>query len=137
MIAPRCAISVGSSSARERHQRGDVGVDHRAPVVELRALRGQRALREAGVVDQQVDGAETVRQRVQRGAHRSFVADVESGDVQPLALQIIGERPQTFLAPTGGDDAPAGGDEAARRRQAEAGGRAGDERGAQRWAVMI
>ena len=85
MIAPRRAISAGSSSVRERHQRGDVGVDHLLPVREIRALRGRGALREAGVVDQQVDGAERRRQRVERRAHRGCVAHVERGRVHESA----------------------------------------------------
>ena len=92
-------------------------------------MRGQRALGEAGVVEQQVDVAEAVRQRVDGGAHRGVVADVEGGDVHLVGAEFGGERLQAFGAAAGGDDVPAGGDETLRGGGAEAGGGAGDECG--------
>ena len=47
----------GQQRVGQRDQRGDVGGDHRMPGGEVRLLRGLRAERQSGIVDQQVDRA--------------------------------------------------------------------------------
>jgi hypothetical protein len=59
---------------------------------------GKRALREAGVVHQQVDAAEIRRQRIERGAHRGFVADVEDGGMHVVGAEFVDERLQAIRA---------------------------------------
>src|SRR5690606_32727455 len=93
-----------------------------------------RAQRQAGVVDQQVDAAEVLRQRLERGAHRIGVADVERGRVHLAGAERVHQRLQPLRAPATGDHAPAAGDEALHRRAAETGAGAGDERDAAHFA---
>ena len=67
--------------------------------------------------------------RVERGAHRGFVADVEDGGMHAIGAEFVDQCLQAIRASAGGDDVPAACDEALRGGGAEAGGRAGDEGG--------
>ena len=113
---------------RQRDEGRDVGRDHRAPVVELRLLRGLGAERQAGVVDEEVDVAPVGGQAVERGGGGGVVGDVEGERVDRIA-QFGLQRVEPVGAAAGGDDAPAGADEFLGGGGTDAGGGAGDEGG--------
>ncbi|MNM63907.1 hypothetical protein D3C81_752830 [compost metagenome] len=110
-------------------QRGDVGVDHRRPVLQAGALRRRGALGKTGIVDQQVDVTEGRRQGQQRRFHRDRITHVEHGRVHHLLAVALDQRLQAFAATAGGDHFPARLGEAVDGSGAEAGGGAGNQDG--------
>ncbi len=61
----------------DRHQTGDIGVDHRFPVLQRHLLRRQRRQRQPGVVDQGGDIGEIGGQRRHGGSHCLAVTNVK------------------------------------------------------------
>ena len=103
-----------------------VGVDHLVPVVKVGLLGGPEAEREARVVDEHVDGAELLRQALDRGGDAGPVPDVEL-QREDLRAELVGEILQPVSAAGGHDDARTVGGEPAGHRGAEAAARPGDE----------
>ena len=62
-------------------QPGDIGVDHRFPVVQIHFLRGLRRQRQPGVVNQRRDIGEFSGQRRHGPGDRIAIADVEFDNV--------------------------------------------------------
>ncbi len=91
-------------------------------------MRGPETDGAAGVGQHHVDLGELRRQRLQHLFVGGAIGDVEIRRVTAGA-ELLLQGFQPVGAAAGGDDAGAGAGEAARRRGAETGGRAGDEHG--------
>ena len=116
----------GQQGARDLNQARAVGVDHGLPVVQARALRRLEPEREAGVVDQHIDGGKLGRQHGGQGLDGGTVAHIELERQQRVA-EFGRQRLEAILAPGGRDHAMAGLYELAGNGRAEAGGCTGDE----------
>ena len=68
-------------------------------------MGGAEALGEPGVVDQDIDGGEIRGQCLDRGCHRSAVANIERDGMGVFAPEFVGKRGQAFRAPTQCNDA--------------------------------
>ena len=124
MIAPLVRDDPGQQLVRDLDQRGDVGVDHPPPIIELGVLRLVEPGGEAGVVDEQVDWPNCV----ERGIAGGGVADVEAQAGEGVT-QFGLERVEPVGAAAGADHPPASAHKRARGGLANAGGGAGDEGG--------
>ena len=89
-------------------------------LVEVGILRVRQALREAGIVHQQVDLAKALGQRGHRGVERLAVAHVEHARVDFVRAQLGHQRIEPLGPPPGGDAAPAAGDQRADGSRADA-----------------
>ncbi len=86
----------GQQRARDLHESGAVGVDHRRPFIEIRAMRGLETERKAGIVDEHVDVCEFGRQRGGHSLHGCAVAHVQF-EGQQVVAQFAGEASRRSL----------------------------------------
>src|SRR5690606_8052463 len=112
----------------DRNQRGHIGLDHRLPLVETALLRRRSAEREAGIVYQQVDVRERLRQRIERGVARRLGAHVEHSGVHLVRAEVRNQLLQPLRPAPRSNAAPAAGDEAAHAGLADPRSRSGDKR---------
>ena len=108
------------------HQAGDVAGDHRVPVIPSGVLRGVEAERAAGIVDEQVDGAEIFGDGGEGSFHRGAVADVEIHQVRS-GLGPRGQVFQLLRIAAGKDELATEACEGCGEGLAEIAGRAGDQ----------
>src|ERR1700683_1517308 len=108
-------------------QPGAVGLDHLVPLVDIGVLGGRQAEGQAGVVDQDVDRRELLRQRGRKPFDAGPVPDVEGHGQQQVGAELAGQGRKPLGAPRGGDDPVAAGGDPAGRGGAEAGTRPGDQ----------
>jgi len=116
----------GQDRAGAVHQALAVGVDHLVPVVKFGFLGRLEAEREAGVVDEHVDGFELRWQPSDGRRDRTLVPDVK-GQRENLGTEFGREVPDPLRPAGGHDDACPVGREPAGHRGTEAAARARDE----------
>jgi hypothetical protein len=106
------------------HDPHHIGVDHARPVVEVGLIGRAHAERQAGVVDQNVDGCKRVGQAFDRRIDGGAIGYVEDQGIERVAQRGL-ERLQPIFAPPGRDHFVAFADEPFGDGVAETGGRAG------------
>jgi hypothetical protein len=92
------------------HQAGAVGIDHGLPVCQVRTLRRLQPERQAGVVDEHVDGGELGWQHGDYGLDRCAVTHVKF-DWQEGRAEFFAKGQKTIMSARGGNDAVASFDE--------------------------
>ena len=112
---------------RDRHQPCDIGVDHLAPLVQIRALRGRRAQREAGIVDQHIDAGKRRRQPGNRRIDLAFIAHIKRQRMHLVRAKFRHQARQPLGPPPRRHHPPARPHKGPRRSLANARSRPGDE----------
>ena len=111
-----------------RHQTGDVGVDHRFPVLQRHLLRRQRRQRQPGVVDQGGDIGEGGGERRHGGSHRLAVTNVKLNNMhRHLGGESVLQGLQSRIAAPAQHQRPARVGKHLRCRFAKTRGRPGDK----------
>lgn len=116
----------GQNGSGHIHESFYIGVNHGLPIIYIRLLGAGKPEGQAGIVDEDIDGAKLFGKLGNTLLHLYSVADVKDngmdGDIWMGGLEFI----QSFAASAGNDELPAFFGKAITAGKAEAGGSTGN-----------